>query len=305
MKINRLIEITVLLLNRQGIKAKELAERFEVSTRTIYRDVEDLAMAGVPVYMSKGRGGGISILQEYSINKALLTKGDKESLIIALKTLKATKYPEIDSAIEKVSSLFQNEDTEDWVQVDFSHWGSNPNENQKFNKIKEAILKRRVISFKYINSLGNGSNRSIEPMKLLYKGQGWYLYGYCLLKEGIRIFRISRIKDLTVSTDEFNRRNLPMKAEGFSYENDPRSMVTLKLRFSEKALYRIFDDFDDKEITKNEDSSYDVTVTYPEDEWVYGYILSFGREVEVLEPPRIRELILKRLQEAIKKYEDN
>ncbi|KAB3529173.1 helix-turn-helix transcriptional regulator [Alkaliphilus serpentinus] len=304
MKINRLIEITVLLLKKEVIKAKELAERFEVSTRTIYRDIETLSMAGVPVYMSKGKGGGISIMEDYSLSKTFLSKEDKESLIIALKTLKATKYPEIDSAIAKISGLFKDDD-EDWVQVDFSHWGSNPNENQKFNRIKEAILKRKMMTFNYINSRGEGSQRYVEAMKLIYKGVGWYLYGYCRLKENFRIFRISRIKELVVNDEVFKRRQTPLM-DHMEYEETQketkRPWVTLKLRFKEEALYRIYDDFDAESIVKNDNNTYDVTTSYPEDEWVYGYILSFGRKVEVLEPPRVRGIIANRLKEALKIY---
>jgi len=302
MKINRLIEITVLLLNREMIKAKELAERFQVSTRTIYRDVEVLSMAGIPVYMSKGNGGGISLLKDYSVNKTFLSKNDKESLIVALKTLQATKYPEIDSALEKIGILFHQEHIEDWVQVDFSQWGSDPNENEKFARIKGAILKRHVVSFDYINTYGDKTNRNLEPMKLMYKGGGWYIYGYCRLKADFRVFRISRIKGLVLRDEVFQRRKEQI-IHRMEYREIPKDMITLKLRFKSKVLYRVYDNFDEKHIVRNEDDSCDVTVSFPEDEWVYGYILSFGSQVEVKEPQRIRESILKRLKEAIKNYE--
>lgn len=302
MRINRLIEITVILLNKEIVTAKELAERLEVSTRTIYRDIEALSMAGVPVYMSKGNGGGISLLQDYSINKAILSTEDKESLILALKTLQVTKYPEIDSVFEKISAVFNDDNSEDWVQVDFSQWGSNPNENHKFTEIKKAILKRHVITFNYTNALGDTTNRVVEPMKLLYKGHAWYLYGYCRSKSDFRVFRISRIKELVINSEVFSRRKKE-NIHSLEYKDTPTKNVTLKLRFNPNALYRIYDDFDENIIVRNQDNTYDVIVTFPEDEWVYGYILSFGNYVEVLEPKHIKDIIITRMKESLKIYE--
>lgn len=304
MKINRLIEITVLLLNRESITAKELAERFQVSTRTIYRDIEVLSTSGVPVYMSKGNGGGIALLDEYSINKTILSKEDKESLVIALNTLQATRYPEINSVLEKMGSIFNSEFIEDWIHVDFSPWGSNPNENDRFLKIKTAILKRNVINFEYVNAFSDKTKRSVEPMKLMYKGQAWYLYGYCKFKQEFRIFRISRIKKLVVTEESFDRREINYVNKN-ELKETIKKVVDLKLRFKSQALYRIFDDFDEELILKNSDGTYDVSVSFPEDEWVYGYILSFGNYVEVLEPIHIREIIVSKMKEAIKEYESN
>lgn len=302
MKINRLIEITVLLLNRESITAKELAERFQVSTRTIYRDIEVLSASGIPVYMSKGNGGGISLLDEYSINKTILSNKDKESLVIALNTLHATRYPEVNLVLEKMGAIFNNEFMEDWIHVDFSRWGSNPNEEDRFLKIRMAILKRKVINFQYINSLADKSIRSVEPMKLIFKGQAWYLYGYCRLKQEFRTFRISRIKRLSVTEENFERREIK-NTYNYKYKEIIKNVTKFKLRFKGQALYRIFDDFDENMIFDNHDGTYDVNVSFQEDEWVYGYILSFGNYVEVIEPVHVRDIIINKMKEAINQYE--
>ncbi|WP_331668205.1 helix-turn-helix transcriptional regulator [Clostridioides difficile] len=167
MKINRLTEIIVILLNKKLVTAKELADRFEVSTRTIYRDIETLSMSGVPVYMTKGKGGGISLIEEYSIDKTILSKKDKESLIVALKTLQATKYPEINSVVNKIGSIFGEQNFSNWIEIDFTEWGSNFNEDDKFTKIKEAILRCNTINFNYVNSLSSQTNRTVETVVLL------------------------------------------------------------------------------------------------------------------------------------------
>lgn len=302
MKINRLTEIIIILLNKRIVTAKELADKFEVSTRTIYRDIEELSLSGIPVYMSKGKGGGISLLEEYSVNKTILSDKDKQSLIVALKTLEVTKYPEINSVINKMSFMLNKEELSDWIDIDFSKWGSDFNENDKFTQIKIAILNNKLIEFNYVNSFGSKSRRTIEPMKLIYKGQTWYLYGYCRLKEDVRIFRITRIKDLVVMEEDFVRRKLK-EIDMNSSKDTIDNIVTLKLKLNKEVLYRMFDDFDQELIVDNKDGTYEVNIELPENEWLYGYILSFGHYVEVIEPKYIRDIILNKMKETINMYE--
>jgi predicted DNA-binding transcriptional regulator YafY len=302
MKTNRLLEITLILLNKSTVTARELADRFGVSTRTIYRDIDELSTAGVPVYTNKGSGGGISLLEDYSLNKALLTEHERDSLLLALKTLQATKYPEIEGILEKIGAVFKKAAAANWVQIEFSPWGSGPNEENKFLDIKRAILECKVAVFDYINADGVLSRRNIEPMLLSFKGQAWYIWGYCRMKHNFRTFRISRIRNMVVTDEGFVRRPLEgVKAE--EPEAVPLNNVTLKLRFQPENLYRVYDDYDEERITRNPDGTYDVTVTFPEDEWVYGYIMSFGDRVEVLEPPHIRRIIRERLQKAADFYQ--
>lgn len=301
LKINRLLGITILLLNRETVTAKELAERFGVSTRTIYRDIDVLSSAGVPVFTNKGNGGGISLLENYSLNKTLISEYESESLLLALKTLKAAKYPEIDAILEKIGAVFKHSET-DWVHIDFSPWESTPNEHNKFIEIKKAILDRKRISFEYVSSAGEKTSREIEPMKLIFKGQAWYLWGYCVRKNDFRVFRISRIKNVKVTNEIFKRRNYVDKNQGNETENI-RSPVYLKLKFYPQVLHRLYDDFDDEMIVRNSDGTCTVEVQFPEDEWVYGYLLSFGSYVEILEPQHIRDIIADRAKKLLKFYE--
>ena len=302
MKINRLLELTLILLNKSTVTARELAERFDVSTRTIYRDIDELSSAGVPVYANKGSGGGISLLEDYALNKALLTEHERDSLLLALKTLQATKYPEIDGILEKIGAVFKKAATANWVQIEFSPWGSGPNEENKFLDIKRAILECRVVAFDYINADGILSRRNVEPMQLMFKGQAWYVLGYCRTRRGFRTFRISRIRNMVVTDEGFVRRP-PESAKDEEPAALPKKNVTLKLRFQPEDLYRVYDDYDQERITRNADGTYDVTVIFPEDEWVYGYIMSFGSRVEVLEPKHIRDIVRERMQKALEYYQ--
>ena len=304
MKINRLLELSLVLLNKGTVTAKELAKRFGVSTRTIYRDVDILSTAGIPVYTNKGNGGGISILDNYSINRTVLNEGERDSLLLALKTLQSTKYPEIDKVLDKIGAVFKQSPAADWVDINFSPWGSGPNAENKLLNIKMAILGCHVITFDYINANGIKSQRTAEPLQLRYNGQAWYMSAYCRTRQQVRTFRLSRIKNLVVTDKAFTRRPVENAVEE-EPEPVPQRDVTLKLRFKPEHLYRVFDDYDDERITRNPDGSYDVMVTFPEDEWVYGYILSFGNYVEVLEPQHIRNIITDRMRKTLAIYESS
>lgn len=302
MKINRLLEITIILLNKGTATAKELANRFEVSARTIYRDIDVLSSAGVPIFTNKGNGGGISLLENYSLNKTLVSEHESESLILALKTLQATKYPEIDVVLDKIGAVFKNAESADWVYIDFSPWSSSPNENNKFIVIKKAILERKIILFDYINSKGNRSLRCIEPMRLIFKGQAWYLWGYCKTREDYRTFRITRMKNVIDKSETFERRK-PEDYEKNNVHETPKKSISMKLKFYPEVFHRLYDDFDDELIEKNDDGTCNVSVMFPEDEWVYGYILSFGCYAEVLEPSYIRKIITDRMRKTLEFYE--
>lgn len=303
MKINRLTEIILILLNKKTVTAKELSDKFQVSTRTIYRDIETLSLSGVPVYMSKGKNGGISLLEDFSINKTLLSKDDKESLMLSLKALSTIEYPEISSVIDKVGFMNKTSNNDNWIDIDLSRWGNKPHADNKFHKIKYAILNNKLIEFSYVNSFANQSMRTIEPIKLIYKGQSWYLYAYCRLKEDFRLFRISRIKNLEIKEESFTKRDFKLVEENRE-KKEVWNTVKVRLKVKKEALYRAFDDFDEESIMKNKDGAYEVTMEFLENEWLYGYILSFGPYVEVLEPLRIRNIVLQKMKETLNIYNE-
>jgi len=298
MKINRLIEIITVLLNRQTVTAKELAERFDVSARTIYRDVEALSMAGVPIYTDKGKGGGISLLDDYTLNKTLLSKSESEGLMLALKAMGATNYPEADALLEKIGSMFKNSKVHDWIEVDFEGWSSNVNEDNKFGKIRDAIIGSIIINFDYINGSGVKTNRNAEPVKLMFNASTWYLIAYCHNRKEHRMFRISRIKNVQLTDKHFAARTITEREKQF----DRGSLVELKMRCDERVLSRLYDTFDEQFISRNADGSFDLTVQIIEEEWIYAYILSFGSYAEVLAPKQIREIIRSRAKEVFEKY---
>ena len=301
MQINRLFEIIMMLLNKETITAKELAEHFGVSTRTIYRDIDTLSVSNIPIYTNKGSGGGISLLPEFTINKSLLSEKEQGNIIAALHSLKAAKYSEVDTVITKLGAIFKSPNNYNWVEVDFSHWGSNSVEKNKFDNLKSAIILRNIVEFDYVSSYGEKTKREVKPIKLVFKDTAWYLYGFCEGKQDNRIFRISRIRDLIVKDKIFE----PLNSMDVSMEQnkpDIKDIITIRLKFEPEVTYRVYDDPNYENIKHNEDGTVEATISFPKGEWVYGHILSFGHLVEVLEPEDFREEIKKRLGLTLKIY---
>lgn len=300
MQIDRLFKIIYILLDRKTITARELSEKLEVSIRTIYRDIDTLSLNGIPIYTTKGKGGGIGILDSFILNKSLLSESDQNEILIGLQSLKVTKHLEADSLSSKLSSLFKKNNF-NLIEVDLSSWGSSDN-GERFNLLKEAILGCKVVGFGYYSSYGVKTNRRVEPLKLCFKDKSWYLHGYCTLKNDYRLFKISRMANISITDETFTVRS----DEGFSVvdlEESQCEMVNLKLLFSSQVAYRVYDEFPHESIVKNEDGSLSVIASYPKGAWIYGFILSFGSFVKVIEPKHIRETIKNELVKTMKNYD--
>jgi len=301
MQINRLFEIVYILLNKKTITAKELAERFEVSIRTIYRDIDTLGTAGIPVYMSKGKGGGISLLDNFVLNKSILSDNEQNEILAALQSLNAISYPNVDSVISKLGMLFNKADY-NWIDVDFSHWGSG--DKEKFSLLKTAIVNKKIITFEYYSSYGEKTGRTVEPLQLWFKDKAWYLKGYCLTKQEYRIFKLNRMKNISLTEKTYQRELLQLLPDEQTRKNSI-SIVEIKLNLKSCIAYRVYDEFDENDIVRNVDGNFDVTVSYPEDDWVYGYILSFGSYAEVISPKHIRNIVIGKLEDTLKQYKSS
>ncbi len=300
MQVNRLFEIVYILLNKNYITAKELAEHFEVSVRTIYRDIDVLCQSGIPIYTSKGKGGGIGLLDNFVLNKSVLSKGEQEDILSALQGLSATNYPDLDKVLNKLSNLFGTKQN-NWIEVDYSDW-SNTQKN-KFNLIKTAVLQKKILKFQYFNSYGEKGSREVEPLQLWFKNKSWYLKAYCRTKNDIRTFKLNRIKELSILNEQFTR-DLSQDIVSIQ-ENIPQiPQEAIKLKISSSQAYRIYDEFDEDQIEKEKDGGFIITMTYPEDDWVYGLILSYGNYAKVLEPTRVREIIKNKLKETLLSYDN-
>lgn len=295
MKNNRLFGIIYLLLSKNTMTAKELAEYFEVSTRTIYRDIELLSELNIPIYMAKGKNGGIFLLDNYKFDKSLLTDEEQNQILFSLQGMNKLQIDSND-IYEKLKNIFSKDDGI-WFDVDFSVWGKSDTHNQVFKLIKNAILNKYVIEFSYFNSNGENTKRKVEPLKLCFRYNAWYLCGFDQDKNDYRFFKLMRIKDFKILDQTFDRTmNI------YSDKNDnPPIMVKLVLQIDKCLAYRVYDEFDELEIT-NESKNFIVKVELPLNDWIYGYILSFGEHIKVLEPSYVKKEIIDKLNKSINNY---
>ena len=297
MQIHRMLEIVTLLLGGNALTAGFLAERFEVSARTIYRDVEALSEAGIPVYMTKGRGGGIALTPGYALGKALLTEGERADVLASLKALGSVAPGESDGALKKLGALF-GAAAADWIEVDFSAWGDPPGVAEAFSLVKSAILGRQVVRFEYSSGRGETTLRTVEPLKLYFKGQAWYLYGFCRSRQDFRFFKLSRMRNLVKSEQVFSRE---CPATALNSNPLPRGeKVEVAIRLTAAQSFRVYDEFERYEFLP--DGSFLVRASLTRDEGLFQYILSFGEHAEVLEPKEVRAEIAERLKKTLACY---
>lgn len=301
MQINRLFGIVYILMERERVTAKELAEHLEVSPRTVYRDIEILSGAGIPVYMSKGKGGGVSLLPEFVLNKTVITKEERAEILSALKAVDAVKTGEEEGALRKLGTLFGNTGP-DWLEVDFGCWTGGKREETLFLNIKRAILEKKVLRFTYVSVKGEEIERRVEPLKLCFKGEAWYLYGYCRQREDCRFFKLRRIRKLMI-TDEAFQRSCKERVTKGEYDSCAGGNVKLKLKIAKEAAYRVYDEFESYERTK--DGGFLTELCFPRNEWLFYYLMSFGAYLEVLEPEEMRVQLREKLKTILEKYEEN
>ncbi len=296
MKMERALGIIMLLLNKKRLNTKDLAEHYEVSTRTIKRDMELLARAGVPIVSFQGQRGGYELLEDYTLDKSFFTRGETSFLKDLMANLdKIWKDDNLKSINDKLSHIGKDS-TESPVYIDFDNYNTNKI-NEELKLIKEAIENSCIIKFDYINNKGEKNARDVEPYKLLLKNGVWYLDGYSRDKVGFRRFRLVRVQNLSITKEIFVKRTFEPINKWQGKE------VHLDLVFEPEAFTKLDYYFPNDSIIKLENGKYGVEVDYREDEWVYSILLSFGHLVTIKKPKHIREIVLKRAKLIVEKLE--
>lgn len=300
MKIDRLFGITNILIDKRTVTATELSQKFGVSVRTIYRDIEILSTNGVPVYTLQGKGGGISIMDGYSIDKTVLSDDEQKQVLMALQSIKATVSIDVDDSIHKLRNVFKKDMT-NWIEIDFSGWEQSDAEKQIFEIIKDGILNSTLVSFSYFGNSGEKTERIVEPLKLVFKGTSWYLYGYCRMRKDYRFFKLRRMDNLVKVYGDVVRMSAPVQIAKAYEKKSANEEVKLTLKINGSMAFRIYDEFRNGSIKKMGDY-FIVEVTMPKEEWLYSYLLGFGATLEVIEPIEVRNKYKDELRIIIEKY---
>ena len=285
MQESRLFKIVYYLLDRGQATAPELAEKFEVSVRTIYRDIDALSGAGVPVYTEAGRNGGIHLMKDFILDRAVLSEEEKQEILTALQSINTAQDGSSSQTLQKLSAIFQTE-SENWLEVDFSRWGDQGSDNEKFQLLKTAVIHCREVRIRYAGSNEVTGERIVQPCKLVYKSKAWYLKAFCTKKQDWRIFKLNRILEFELLEKSFVRRECPEPVD--MAEGEYREIV---LRFPKEMAYRVYDEFDQGQIQRQTNGELIVSAKMPEDAWLIGSLLPFGAQVEIVSPADLKEVL--------------
>ena len=310
MKVDRLVSIIMILLDKERIGAQELADLFEVSPRTIYRDIDTINMAGIPVHSTSGVGGGFEIMSNYKIDRKVFSTADLSAILMGLSGLSnVMRGDELVNALAKVKSFIPADRAKDielkanQICIDLSPWMGNRNIQPYLEMIKTALQGSKLLSFEYVAHHGNKSTRTVEPYQLVLKSSHWYLQGYCHKRNDFRLFRLSRISNLQMHEEGFTLRDYEKPQLDF---DDILAMMQtrIKIRIHKSVMDRVLDYCAYEDFSPDGEDHYIVDFPFIENEYYYDILLSFGDKCECLEPPHIRTEMKRKIHDIAALYEN-
>ena len=313
MTIDRLIGILSVLLREGHVTAPQLAARFEVSVRTIQRDVDRLCRAGIPLRTERGVRGGISIMEGYAVDKTVLTNADRGAILAGLRSLDSVSgtgyYRQLMEKLPKAAAGRdqppddgpQGEDgaADDCVIIDLASWYG-PLLAPRLAELKEACLRRRLVRFTYC-APGGDSQRLVEPARLVFRWSSWYLFGWCRERQDWRMFKLTRMLGLETLEERFPPRPVPSPV--LPAERIYPDAIQASIRFAPAARWRIIDEYGRESFTREPDGSLLFRRGFPDREDLLRWVLSFQEQAELLEPEELRRELGRRLKKICGKYD--
>ncbi|MDL2318729.1 YafY family transcriptional regulator [Eubacteriales bacterium OttesenSCG-928-A19] len=308
MKIQRLIALLTVLLQNDRVPATRLAEKFDVSVRTIYRDIETLESAGIPLVTYTGTRGGVGILEQYKIDKKLFTHDDIATLLTGLQTMSIPMSSgALNQTLEKVRSLMPQEKAtaiemnSRKLYIDMTPWASHPVFAQQLDLIKVALDQNRILSFEYETLKEQVSSRIVEPVQLVLKENQWYLRAWCREREDFRTFKLRRIRSLELLHETFVPRDFPLEVEGFKRWTHER-MLEIELMIHPSLREQILDRCNEENMTLATDGRIHVRLNFVESDLGYCYLMQLGDRCECIAPAHVRQELIRRINKLREVY---
>lgn len=309
MKIDRLVSMILVLLEKERVGAQELADLFEVSPRTIYRDIDAINMAGIPVRAISGVGGGFEIMPSYKIDQKFFSTADLSAILMGLSGLSHMMHgEELVNALAKVKSFIPADRAKDielkvnQICIDLSPWMGSTKLQPYLEIIKTALQESKLLSFAYVAHHGNRTTRTAEPYQLVLKSGQWYVQGYCHTRKDYRLFKLSRISDLQMQEETFLPREYQKPQLDFT-EIAAAMQTEIKLRIHTSVMDRVLDVCTEERVSPDGDEHYIVAFPFIENDYYYNMLFSFGNQCECLEPLHIRTELKRRIREIAALYE--
>ncbi|MCM3627745.1 YafY family transcriptional regulator [Paenibacillus glycanilyticus] len=314
MKLERLMTITILLLNRKRVQAQELADQLEVSLRTIYRDLDSLGQAGIPIVSYTGMEGGYEIMDSFRLDRQLLSFDELTALSTALRGLESTKAYDrsnMDLLLGKVGAMVAQAEQGragegDRIHIDFTPWKNSEEDQSRYNLLRQAVNDRKLIRFSYTGRTSEEQEREVEPMALVLKNYSWYLHGYCRLRDDYRIFKLTRIRELQILDGTFIRRAESLAQLNDRWKKPERNEAaegfTAVLQFKASAAVSVMDHFDEKNIERLPDGRLMVRMTCLSEHWLIRMVLQYMTDVVVIEPASVASKVRQTAMDIARQY---
>lgn len=304
MKKDRLYALTLYLLNHGKTSASELAKHFEVSVRTIQRDIDALCQAGIPICAFTGTNGGYEILSDFKMNNQLASKDEYAYIATAINGLKTvTNNPVADDIYEKITAISKNSNT--GMILDFSVLREG--DEKLLQKLQSAVKNKQVVKFSYTNNSGETREHRVEPIAVIYKWYAWYMLAFNPTKQDYRTYKLVRMEEVCITEDKFSKEHRSVEDIlndcSSSYQGKDVS-TKVRLRCRGNAIHRIKEYLNGQLIETFEDGTAFMEIRIVEDEqWWIGVVLSQGNEVEVIEPEHIKNRIIECAKDILFLYE--
>ncbi len=311
MKIERLIAIIMLLLERDVVPTSELAEKLEVSRRTIFRDIDTLNIAGMPIMVTRGSTGGVSLMKTYKVDKKLFTPKDVQSLITSLQSHnQLLENKEIANTLTKLHSMTKENDLLK-QNINYQNFSIDlePNQGNRslrilLKVIETAMNDKRYLLFNYTDKSGDGTSRKVEPYKVVFKESSWYLQAFSIERNDYRIFKLARMSDVQLSEETFTPRDFaPLPMDGSNWMT--KDIVTVIIRVDKSLKDKVIERFGEEYIIARNENNYIAKYPIVDNEDGYNVLLKFGRKCEIIEPLSVRQNFKKYLMKIMERYEDN
>ncbi|MFC4598775.1 helix-turn-helix transcriptional regulator [Cohnella hongkongensis] len=300
-KIERLISIIMILLKKEVVSAREFAQLFDVSKRTILRDMETLSLANIPIYAIHGANGGYGIMEEYKVDKRLLSNADIENILTALGGLEQLLVSEeVERTIKKIEAMVSPLSLNRSIQLSFYDWEGRSEMVQTLKLCQQSILKRRFVSFDYIDKNGTVTNRRVEPYELHYSETSWYLKGFCAQRQGYRTFKLSRIDRLTMEEKTFHPRS-----DWSEQERETRfqpQLVEIKALISPSIKDHFIERYGRKSIETYNSDYLLAAIQLPQNSTGFRFLASFGTQLKIIEPDSYVEDFREYLNQMMANY---
>ena len=309
MKVERLISIIMILLDKERISAQKLADMFEVSLRTIYRDIDAIDMAGIPVRSTSGVGGGFEIMPNYKIDRKFFSTSDLSAILMGLSSLSnMIRGDELINALAKVKSFIPAERAKDielranQLYIDLSPWMGNRDIQPYLDIIKTALQESKLLSFEYADRYGNKTARTAEPYQLVLKSSHWYWQAYCLKRNDFRLFRLSRTSNLQIQEEFFMPREYQKPQLDFT-DRLATMQKNINIRIHQSVMDRVLDYCTYEHFSPDGDEHYIVSFPFIENDYYYNILFGFGDKCECLDPLHVRTEMKRRIHDIATIYE--